>query len=183
MRLISNWFILKRAGLLVLAALPMQDRPGDLTAASASTDTEKFTAIQKEFQGYNKKVFPEVPAISVDNLLARQQKEKIVIVDVRSEEETAVSMIPGAITKTEFEANRERYKDHKIVTYCTIGYRSGLYAKKLRQENSDVVNLAGGVLAWAHAGKTFTCRTGETRKVHVYGKNWSLLPETYQPDW
>ena len=151
--------------------------------ASKSTEAEKFAAIQKEYEGYHKNVFPEVPDLSVENLLDRQKKEKIVVVDVRSPEEYGVSTVPGAITAEKFETNRKQYKDHKIVAYCTIGYRSGLYAKKLREKNVEAFNLAGGVLAWAHAGKTFACQTGETRKVHVYGKNWNLLPEAYQPDW
>jgi len=151
--------------------------------ASKSTDAEKFAVIQKEYQGYHQKIFPDVPDLSVENLLGRQKNEKIIVVDVRTPEEYGVSMIPGAITAEIFEAKREQYKDHKIVTYCTIGYRSGLYAKKLRQQNVEAFNLAGGLLSWAHAGKKFTSQTGETQKVHVYGKNWNLLPEAYQPDW
>ncbi len=176
----SKWSPWIRAGLLALAIFLVWDCT--CIYASQTSDAEKYAAIQKEYEGYHKKVFPEVSDLSVEKLLERKKEEKIILVDLRSPKEYGVSMIPGAITAEEFEANREWYKDHKIVTYCTIGYRSGLYAKKLRRENVEAFNLAGGLLAWAHAGKTFTCTTGETRKVHVYGENWNLLPETYQPD-
>ncbi len=174
-------FLWSRAGLLAFAVFQLLGIAA--VHASKSTDAEKFAAIQKEYGGYHKEVFPEIPDFSVEKLVARQKTEKIILVDVRTPEEYGVSMIPGAITAEEFEANTDKYKDHKIVTYCTIGYRSGVYAKKLRKKNIRAINLAGGILAWAHAGKTFTSETGETRKVHVYGKNWSLLPDAYQPDW
>jgi len=35
-------------------------------------------------------------------------------------------MLPGAVTVQVFEHNKERYKGHTVVAYCTIGLRSGL---------------------------------------------------------
>ncbi len=93
-------------------------------------------------------------------------------------------MIPGAITKTEFAARAEQHRDRRIMTYCTIGYRSGVYASELRRDSFDAVNLKGGVLGWAHAGGTFIDSDGrETRRVHVYGAKWDLLPDAYSSDY
>lgn len=98
-------------------------------------------------------------------------------VDVRESKEQQVSEIVGAITQIEFEKSLENYKRKKIIVYCTIGYRSGLYAKKLRDKEFNAYNLKGGVLLWAHAGKVVKNKNGLTKKVHVYGKKWDLLPE------
>jgi rhodanese-related sulfurtransferase len=86
--------------------------------------------------------FPDVKGITVKQLQQlQQQKTKLVLVDVRSPEEIAVSRIPEAITTAEFEKNLGQYQDAKVVAYCTIGYRSGLYAQKLRQQGVEIFNL------------------------------------------
>ena len=91
------------------------------------------------------------------------------------------SYIPGSISKKEFNKSRSDYRDHKIVAYCTIGYRSGLFASKLQKENFDVVNLKGSILSWVNAGQPVITSDGsEIKKVHVYGKKWDLLPEGYE---
>ena len=79
-----------------------------------------------------RKVFASVPEITVKELLEQQQQqEKILLVDIRQRNEQRISMLPEAITQQQFEQNQEKYLDYQIVCYCTIGYRSGLYAKKL----------------------------------------------------
>ncbi|MFM2003603.1 MAG: hypothetical protein RI963_3029 [Planctomycetota bacterium] len=48
---------------------------------------------------------PEINVEQLSKLLADPEAmKKTVVVDVRSDEETAVSVIPGAITKQQFEA-------------------------------------------------------------------------------
>ena len=92
-------------------------------------------------------------------------------------------MIPGAITKILHDQNPEAYRDRQMVTYCTIGYRSGLYAQQLRKDGFDAINLRGSILSWAHAGQSLENTAGETRRVHVYGRKWDLLPEGYEAEW
>ncbi|MCA9573435.1 MAG: tetratricopeptide repeat protein, partial [Myxococcales bacterium] len=74
------------------------------------------------------------------------------VVDVREPAEQAVSMIPGAIPATTFEAHPEDYAGKEVVAYCTIGYRSGQWAKAWRAKGVDVRNLKGSLLLWTHAG-------------------------------
>ena len=127
---------------------------------------------------------PDIPDISVEEFLALKERSDIVLVDNRTPKERAVSMIPGAISDEEFEAVREEYEDAPIVVYCTIGVRSGRYTKKLLRWGFDAYNLAGGVLAWAHAGGEFVdSRGNRTDTVHVYGFEWNLLPSGYSPVW
>jgi len=131
------------------------------------------------------KQFPGVPEISAPELIQRQQSQQpTVLVDVRLPREQAVSRLPGAITVEEFEQNRDRYSNQAIVAYCTIGYRSGLFAQKLQQEGVPVQNLRGSVLAWTHAGGHFVTPDGTpTQQVHTYSKRWDLVADGYQAVW
>ncbi|CAI5976261.1 unnamed protein product [Closterium sp. NIES-65] len=77
---------------------------------------------------------------------------RVVVVDTRTEEESAVSMIPGGTLKqSDFERQMGRFSDHQVVCYCTIGYRSGNYARMLHSHHSmHAANLKGSILAWTH---------------------------------
>ncbi|MBD3392960.1 MAG: hypothetical protein GF418_12715 [Chitinivibrionales bacterium] len=132
---------------------------------------------------YKVEAFADVADITVETLLEGPAEMGYVLLDAREKEEREVSMIPGAISRHEFESNRRRYKDSTVVVYCTIGYRSGVYAKKLKRKGFRVYNLVGGVLAWAHAGREFVNDSISTRRVHVYGKKWDLAPMDYEATW
>eukprot|EP00899_Mesostigma_viride_P009811 jgi/Mesvir1/18831/Mv11432-RA.1 len=132
-----------------------------------------------------KREFPDVPDIEPRELKALlDSKAAVVIVDVRQTAEQRVSMLPGAITKAQFERDFDAYKEHIIVTYCTIGARSGWYASELKKEHpqADVRNLRGSVLAWSHAGFLFVDPSSghETHCVHVFGPAWRLAAPGYQ---
>jgi rhodanese-related sulfurtransferase len=125
--------------------------------------------------------FPNVPWLSVDEFLRRSEQEDWSIVDVRSQREQAVSIIPGSLGGEEFEVHIEEHKDKHILVYCTAGCRSGAYAHALRDRGFDAFNLRGGVLGWARAGGPFvTLARQPTRHVHVHGNRWSVLPPGYQ---
>jgi sodium/bile acid cotransporter 7 len=104
-------------------------------------------------------------------------------VDVREEKEQAVSMLPGAITEQEFLNHLERYRDVVVIGYCTISYRSGKLAEKLKAQGVVILNLRGGLLAWLHDGGKVYDRDGETRRIHVYGRQWDLGPKGYKAVW
>jgi rhodanese-related sulfurtransferase len=143
----------------------------------------KKQQIDQMYERYQQKAFPSVSTVMVEELLDWAQPEDIAFVDVRTPKERAVSMIPSAITLEELQENFDAYADHKIVYYCTIGYRSGIEAKKAQKKGLDAYNLYGGVLAWSHAGQPFVRSEGETRDIHVYGKKWNLTPQDYNPVW
>jgi len=147
------------------------------------TDAEKRAAIDRMTAEYRKE-YEDVPELSVSELVSRMETEDVIVVDVRTRPEQAVSMIPGAIPQSEFESHKEKYKDKTVITYCTIGSRSGRYAHLLRSEGFIAHNLSGSILAWAHAGRLLVGPGGaETRRVHVYGPKWNLLPRGYIPVW
>lgn len=153
------------------------------SAEQTMSDEQKLEKIQTLYAKYKRK-FPEVESLSPGELQElRQSGRELVIVDVREPEEQAVSMIPGAVTVEEFEARSEEFHGQLVVTYCTVGYRSGLYAQQLDRRGWDVANLAGSLLAWTHAGQQLVDARGSTRRVHVYGEDWNLAAEGYEPVW
>lgn len=128
--------------------------------------------------------FPQVSGITVSELQQLQQQDKeLILVDVRSPEERAVSFIPGAITTAEFEQNLEQYRNAQVIAYCTIGYRSGKYAQKMQQQGVEILNLEGSLLAWSHIQGKLINRDGITNKVHIFGRQWQLTSEDYEPVW
>ncbi len=88
---------------------------------------------------------------------------------MRSEREAAVSVIPGAMTVAEFERDAVSHQGKLVIPYCTVGGRSGAYARKLASEGWDVRNYAGSIIAWAAAGQPLVTPDGNpTRRVHTY---------------
>lgn len=149
----------------------------------ALSDLEKRVQIEYLYEK-DRLSFREIPTLKVDQLQdwLKFEKDRVLILDVRYEREWKVSMIPGAITLNEFEKNPQSYLSKRIVTYCSLGYRSGVAASKLKSRGFDVYNLYGGVLAWSHYPNTgFVDSEGKpTNKVHVFGKDWDLLAKGYE---
>ncbi len=144
------------------------------------TNEQKLREIEKMC---GKVALPGVPELTADELRQLQSKQEIVLVDVRTPDEQVVSMIPGAITATEFEDNRRSYEGATVVTYCTIGGRSGKYAKGLVDAGVKAFNLRGAILAWTHAGGDLVDTEGPTRRVHVHGRKMNLTADGYEPVW
>jgi len=125
--------------------------------------------------------FPNVKDITVDELLSLNG-HNVVLVDVRTSAERAISTIPGSISVAEYESRHEQFTNSLIVPFCTIGYRSGVFAQNVSGNGHCVQNLRGGILAWCHAGQSVS-GAGRSGNVHVYGRRWNLLPDGYQGVW
>lgn len=106
-----------------------------------------------------------------------------ILVDARTAEEQEVSMIKGAITQKEFESRAEEFRSKKVVVYCTVGYRSGMYTKELREKGFDAYNLRGGILLWTHHGGELIHNETKTNRIHVYGSMWNLAPRSWDASW
>lgn len=145
---------------------------------------ERKEFVEKKFLEFKEEDFPETSDISVKQFVQmRKKKERYVLIDLRSDKERDVSIIPGTVTPKDFEENASRYADHTAVAFCTAGYRSGLYKKELQERNLPALNLVGGVIAWALDGQKFQDQVGESRRVHVFNKIWNLLPDKYDAIW
>lgn len=153
------------------------------TFGSSVSDATRLEQIDALYQGYRED-FPQVKEITPQGVADAQKSGDVVLVDVRTPEEQAVSMLPGAITAEVFEAAAETYRNKTVVTYCTIGARSGVYADELCQKGFDVRNLKGSLLAWTHAGLPLKdSESHDTKRVHVYGKKWDLAAKGYEAVW
>ena len=152
-------------------------------AGPPETDAEKRARIDALYADYQR-AFSEVPEVDPAEAKARVERGEAVLVDVREPEERAVSMLPNAVDEATWKARRAEWSDKQVITYCTIGARSGSKAAQWRDEGVDAVNLKGSVLAWSHAGYDFVTPEGEpTKRVHVYGRTWNLLADGYEPVW
>lgn len=151
--------------------------------SSQNDCSDQLQRIEELFTEDNRALV-DAPFISIDEWLQLRQKPTVVLVDVRTNSEQDVSMIPGAISKEYFENNFEKYSSYTVVSYCTIGGRAGRYTQNLRSRGVDALNLKGSVLLWAHAGQKFIDANGNhTTRVHVSGSKWNLLPIGYEAKW
>lgn len=122
------------------------------------------------------------PVITAAEVLAFQNnasgQDKYVIVDVRSQAETDVSMIPGALTQSEFEKSAHLHQGKQIIVYCTIGVRSGNYAASLNQQGWNASNYKGSILDWCAHDLPLVANGSGTNKVHTYNE-WYSAPAHY----
>lgn len=152
-------------------------------SAPPAPDDALIRAIDERYVKFAQQ-FPGVSAITVEQLQKAAPGGTVRLVDVREGAERETSVIPGAITREEFERNRELYRRDNIVTYCTVGYRSGIYAQNLLDEGFQVQNLKGGILAWVASLAPIVDTNGPTRRVHVNSRRWKgLLATGYEPVW
>lgn len=143
-------------------------------------DAGRQQALERVYDRYDW-TFAKVDDIDVDALKARLANDAPpVLVDVRPEVERRVSIIPGAISLDAYNAT-DTYAGRPVVTYCTVGIRSGLAANTLRKQGVDVVNFKGSILAWTHADGPLVTPDGvPTRQVHVYGPRWNYAATDYE---
>lgn len=145
-------------------------------------DSEKRQKIEVMYQGYKEK-FSEVQDISPREAMKLAEVRQVVFIDVRETKEQTISMLPDAIPDKEFLKNPDKYKDYVKIAYCTISYRSGKFAQKLRKEGIIVYNLQGGLLAWVHDGGKVYHNKIESNRIHVYSPKWNLGPAGYEAVW
>ena len=162
----------------------------------------KGKRVQELYRKFRDECYGPIPEVDTKEAWERLVKGTLVVVDVRKQEEWRTSMIPGAMTKEEFEL--EVHKDQEkigflegkdVCTYCTIGMRAGKYAKKLagdlKGRGPKVLNLKGSILGWVHHGLPVARRLGETRhageevvkEVHVNNPKFDLAPDEYEARW
>lgn len=129
-----------------------------------------------------------VPEINLEQLRAlkletTKDESPYVLVDVRAKEESSVSLIPGAISKAEYEKHRDRYENRTVIAYCTSGYRSEQYTRELIGKGIEAKNFKGSILEWCRASLPLVTPNGDpTNRVHTYSSK-NRVPATYQAVW
>jgi sodium/bile acid cotransporter 7 len=147
-----------------------------------SSDSQKLREVYRMYDGYRKS-FPDVKEVSPQEAMHLVKENRVLFVDVRTPEEQEISMLPSAITEEDYLSNSDKYRDKTIIGYCTISYRSGKLAEKLGEEGLEMLNLKGGMLAWVLEGGKVYDESGETMKIHVYGRKWDYAPQGYKSVW
>ena len=100
----------------------------------------------------------DVPEVSVHELPA-----EAVVVDVREPNEWAAGHLDGAVHVPLSEVPQrlgELPDADPLYIMCRSGNRSGRAAAWLNAQGVTSVNIAGGMLAWAAAGKPMTSSDG-----------------------
>ena len=148
------------------------------------SDFEKRQRIDQMYADASEK-FPEVESISAEQLRLRLAAgEDLILVDIREPAERAVSTLRGALTLEQFRELTPSPQEKGVITFCTVGYRSGLAAADLAEDGFQVQNLAGSLLSWTHEGGELVDSDGNpTQKLHVYGSEWDLAAEGYETVW
>lgn len=137
-----------------------------------------FSFFSPTWQSVNDRIarkFPEVKSISTDELAQIFDREDIYLIDVRKTEEFAVSSIKGAVN-TESVTDVVESQDRKIVVYCSVGYRSAVFASRLQKAGyTRVFNLSGSIFDWANKGHPLFQGTRRTKYVHPFNDKWGAL--------
>ena len=140
--------------------------------------------------------FSHVPSLTSENLLSDFSCNDVILVDCRTAPERKVSMMEGAVSLKEFESSYRQHDgvpdDTKVILYCTIGYRSGMEAKRLLQKYSGLqgnIQSLDGIVSFTHALEKDTTSPSwsvvdpitllPTTKVHCFGPLWACPHEKY----
>ncbi|CAM9404337.1 unnamed protein product, partial [Hapterophycus canaliculatus] len=157
-----------------------------------------------------------------DVLRLKEEGKRVLLVDVRTEEEMKVSMLRGALTRQAhlppFESSSlgeparigGKFQDilsegegtcDVVVPYCTVGFRSGQYAKKLMKLGYPSVKNSEGVVLWTHdIGSGLVAPAAATalsegslhnvpqndgddvsvKRVHVFGSPWDNAHQDFE---
>jgi rhodanese-related sulfurtransferase len=127
--------------------------------------------------------FPDVSHLSPSDLdawLRDAERPAPQIVDARSNEEFAVSHLPGArrinSESTAPAALSSLDPERPIVIYCAAGYRGAALARRLQNAGRrDVWNLEGGIFAWANDHFPLERDGQPVQGVHPYSRIFSRL--------
>lgn len=141
----------------------------------ALSNAQKKELVYKMYADYRKD-FPGVTDISYREAFELLKKDDVVFVDTRKPDEMEISMLPHAVTQKEFMNHPKQYSDKTVIVYCTISYRSGIFAREMAKKGIIVYNLTGGMLAWTLEGGKIYDANGETKRIHVFGTKWNYAP-------
>ena len=124
--------------------------------------------------------FPDVATIEAPALAALIDRgAALLLVDVRTPEEQAVSTIPGALCVAADADPRSIQivsPTSTVVVYCSVGVRSARLARGLVDAGrTDVRNLARGLFGWANDGRPLAGPQGAASRVHRYDDAWQAL--------
>ena len=107
-----------------------------------------------------------IPTVSVDQV-PDPLPEGLAVLDVREPVEWHHGHVDGAlhIPLSELPARVGEVPAEQTLVVCRVGGRSAQAVMWLQQQGYDVVNLDGGMLDWAAAGRPMVSESGEPAQV------------------
>jgi len=107
-----------------------------------------------------------IPTVPVDRV-PDPLPNGLQVLDVREDVEWRHGHIDGAthIPLREIPARVSDVPEGQTLVVCKVGGRSAQAVAYLRQQGHDVVNLEGGMLDWAAAGRPMVSETGQEPQV------------------
>lgn len=122
----------------------------------------------------HRNTFPDVKHIGPEELQKMIEAGPVTLIDVRSREEQQISMLPGAVPLQDLQMPLP--PNIPVVTYCTVGFRSSLEARRLSAVGADECASMSGILSWAHIGGALVSPAGrKVRSLHAYGAAWAAM--------
>ena len=128
-----------------------------------------------------RRAYPAVPHVSTESLAEwmEQPGQSLLLIDVRSPEEFAVSHLRNAVNARTPEQIAHAIRNRRgagAILYCSVGFRSSRLAHLLAKEGMPgVANLEGSIFQWANEGRALFKNGGTTGHVHPYSKRWAGL--------
>lgn len=110
--------------------------------------------------------FTRTAAIDATGAADLLTAQSAVVVDVRQHAEWTTGHIQDAIHIPLTQLPKRLHQlphDKTIITVCRSGHRSALAARTLTRAGHNVLNLRGGMRAWARAGLPLSDARGEQR--------------------
>ena len=159
-----------------------------MEAKQCSTDDERYHAAKAMMMEYTSQ-FPDIDVISSEEIIEIMKcGENTWLVDVRNVEEQDVSMLPGALSKYEFEAAIKKgdvAPTDLIISYCTIGYRSGVYSMELYTRGFQNVKNGEGILLWTYTNVPLVVKNTDGKvvpahSIHTFGDKWDIASTRYR---
>lgn len=108
-----------------------------------------------------------VPTVSID-AVPDPLPEGLLVLDVREQVEWVHGHIEGAehIPMSELGGRLDEVPvDRQTLVVCAVGGRSARVAAWLNQHGREAVNLDGGMVDWAAAGRPMVSETGQPPQV------------------
>ncbi len=103
----------------------------------------------------------------------------VVLLDAREPAEFRVSHLAGArrIDPDEPDVRGlRRWRNARVVVYCSVGWRSAIVADRLRRAGfTDVYNLERGIFGWANRGYRVEREGRAVRAVHPFDDTWGRM--------
>lgn len=103
-----------------------------------------------------------IPTVSIDGV-PDPLPEGLAVLDVREPVEWAHGHIEGSVhvPLNELPERIGEVPDAQVLVVCKVGGRSAHAAAYLLQQGRDAVNLDGGLMDWAAAGRPLVSETGQ----------------------